>query len=877
MNKNKLMIFAVGSVVSLTAVIGSAILNDNNAINSVFGNEPKKYTIELTPENVSLDGEGRFSYTTEDGNTIHFETSGLTIANGKFNLAQDGFIKNAYEANDDNNKISGIASIECDGLESATLRVDYTWQPSLENASPYYQRRNYVIPTAIPYSFLDERPSYVNVKAKEASEFTSLTLKYDCIKVDEGTDNLIINSASMFERFKTVVNYGNDFEGQVVELVNNIDMSEESNFTAPIGNATYPFKGTFNGNNHAVSNITLTGVTHIAPFGNVVDGTVENVTFNNVNTTSTGQRAAGAVGRAVDATIKNVHVTGTSSVRGPSQNGGVVAVIVKGSDKTQVIDCTNTATVTGTTGGGNGGIVGFVHSGNALVLDCTNNGNVSSDTSGNTAGGIVGAADTSKSTLSIELCEVGKDTTVEVNGVEATSARAANGIIIGSSNASVITVIGSGKVTDLISSVSEYETFVSSCATSSYYQYKVAKLTADLDFENADHGITTFYGLLDGNGHTISNFTKTGSNQVALIGNCFNGGVKNLTLDNVNITATTRRAAAIAGRSEKASYKNILVDSGTITGPTQSGGIVGIVVTTHTRIVDCENKATVTGGTDTGLGGIVGLINSTNAAATIEDCINRGDVTSSKGSIGGIVGSASTFTSSNVLTIKNSKNYGTISSTGTGTGKAGILGYLGTVGAATAIEITDCENAGTVSGTGEYTGGVFGGWSTTPTDASFIVTFNIKNTVNRGSVSGTGNGCGGIVGATNGVQDYLVIKVLDSKNYGAISGAGYVGGISGLIRNTSTTNESIIDNCYNYGNVTSTGTGCGGISGTARINITNSGCYIEATLKAGSTTKLAKNASELGTPGYIALNYETGCPTHTGNRLINLDGSGYTA
>ena len=858
-------LFAIALAVSL---VGS-----NN--NPIFVRELNAEAITISTDTVEdFQTDDSFYMTTPSGNKIKFECSGVTKNGDKLSFAAGGYILNPFTNDLYNNAISGMYSLKIThNGNTGVLRVDYTWGGSLNDTSPYYQRRNYTFPATSSFGFLSEEPNYLKISANTAVEVDSIELSYSCQRGAEKGDNLQIGSAEMFERLKTVVNWGNTFEGQTVELSDDIDMSEKT--TSTIGVTGNPFKGTFDGKNHTVSNLTISGSTQIAPFGNVEGGTIKNVSFSNISMTASSQRAAGVAARTVDATIDNCHVL-SGSLQGTGQNGGIVGVNVAGTGKTQISNCSNAASVTGTSGGGNGGIAGYIHSGNVVVYDCINNGNITS-TGTNTTGGIVGSIDATQSTLEINLCELGK-TTIVTNDNAATAARATCGYIIGSGNATVVKVVGSGRITDIISTVAEYDQFVTACSTSPYYRYQVAKLTVDLDFENTDHGIATFYGMLDGGGHTINGFKKSGASQIALLGNCAYGGVKNLKLSNIDITATTQRAAGIAGRSEDASYKNIEILSGTITGKTLSGGIAGVVVTSTTRMLNCINRATVEGESSS-LGGLVGSVTSTNASIVINNCKNYGNVTSSSaGYVGGFIGSISDITSPNVCSITNSINEGNVSSTSAG--KAGFIGYFLKLGSATNIDILNCENKGSVSGNGEYTAGIFGGWgpgsSNIPADPSYILTFTIKNTKNSGSISGTGNGCGGIVGATNNVESYLIIKIIDCENTGAISGVGYVGGISGLIRNTLTTNQSIIEGCKNFGDVTSTGTGCGGICGTARINVVNCGCYSEATLKAGSTTKLAKNANEIGTPGYIALNYESGCPTHTGNHLINLDGSNYS-
>ncbi len=878
---NKKVFFTSLAVASVAVSLSAVALSKNDG--NLFGlraDPAPTYTVVLDATSMAgADGSGSVNVRTSGGAEIQFDYSGVSVSDGKLVLEDGATIANPYLVSGNHNKLSGIKRIQRD-VVSGKIAVDYTWGESLAADSPYYQRRNIHWPSGNPqFSFLDEDPNYVKVVADGAATLNSITLTFSCVAGSEKGDNLQLTNPDMLERFKTIVTSGTDFEGQTVELMVDVDNNDLTNkITIPMSNQTYPFKGTFDGKGHTISNLSLSGSTQIAPFGNVVGGTIKNVTFENITATATGQRAAGAVARAQNAVLENVHVTGTSSISGTQQNGGVVAIAI---DSLTIKNCSNYASVTGSSGNGNGGIVGYHYSKCVTkIIGCDNFGDVSAATSGKTAGGILGGADGSGS-AEIVTCEVGKTTSIQVNGVEATSMKAANGVICGSTQ-SIIEIFASGRIEDEISSVAEWNTFVSSAAASPYYANKVARLTADLDFENSGTVITRLDGMIDGNGHTISNLTLSGSTQVALIGNCTNGGVKNLTLANVNSTATSTRAAAFFGRSAGGVLYNVEASSGSVTGVGQSGGLVGVVVLKKTIIYDSINRATVSGGgSDFGMGGLVGLITSSGSALEMDGSKNYGNVSSCTNAIGGLVGYASSFTAANVLSIKDSVNYGNVSTTEDSgvIGLGGVFGYLATVGAATTIELNGCENRGNVIGVGEYSAGIFGGWQTKPSSTDYIVTMNIENCVNYGSVSTpAGNGCGGIIATTNNVQDYLVLTIRNCDNHGSISGYTYVGGIAGLIRNASTTNASIIDGCNNYGDVEAKGgnSGCG-IVGEARINVTNCGCYSEATLKTKTSSFIAKNRSETSIAGYITFTYTSSSVTHTGNRLINADGSDYSA
>ena len=143
------------------------------------------------------------------------------------------------------------------------------------------------------------------------------------------------------------------FEGKTIQLMNDIDLSGSS--WTPIGNVTaYPtvtFKGTFDGQNHIISNLTASddaaGYAAAGLFGSIL-GTVKNVTLKNVDIRST--HYAGAVvgysstNRAI---IENCHVDGGTITSVPENTGsaydngdkagGIIGYYVTG-DK--VMNCT---------------------------------------------------------------------------------------------------------------------------------------------------------------------------------------------------------------------------------------------------------------------------------------------------------------------------------------------------------------------------------------------------------------------------------------------------------------------------------------------------------------------------------------------------------
>ncbi|MCD8120587.1 MAG: hypothetical protein LUE29_14120 [Lachnospiraceae bacterium] len=207
-----------------------------------------------------------------------------------------------------------------------------------------------------------------------------------------------------------------------------------------------------------------------------------------------------------------------------------------------------------------------------------------------------------------------------------------------------------------------------------------AVLTSDIDLgswewtpigDNQTGGGNTadnvsFRGTFDGQNHSISNLTINNTNDCqGMFGYIYRGTVKNLIIDDVNITAKAY-VAAVAGTIYGGSITNVYVIGGSITGSgNDAGGIAGMV-RTYCTVSGCYNAAAVaTSGSIAG--GITGDLRN---SATVTNCYNTGFVTASS-NIGGIAGYVSTGQSS----IINCYNVGELVSTG-GNTAGGIVGSL---------------------------------------------------------------------------------------------------------------------------------------------------------------------------------------------------------
>ena len=242
---------------------------------------------------------------------------------------------------------------------------------------------------------------------------------------------------------------------------------------------------------------------------------------------------------------------------------------------------------------------------------------------------------------------------------------------------------------------------------------------------------TSFYGVFDGGGHTISNlFIQGENNHLGLFGfgydypNFFTKGI----ITNLNVSGYvkgTSEVGLIVGTGGDVSY--CTSEGEVVSDDEAAGGIAGSVY----NIVHCVNKASVrkTRGMTYSIGGIAGVV-----MRLCHDCRNEGDVFSDEGfEIGGIAGVTRN------ATVYNCVNTGTIYG---GQKCGGIVGAM--VGS-----LQNCLNEGNVSSGYGYSGGIAGVLSSES---------SIMNCVNIASVSEReyATSCGGICGYVfpNGAVDY---------------------------------------------------------------------------------------------------------------------------
>lgn len=188
-----------------------------------------------------------------------------------------------------------------------------------------------------------------------------------------------------------------------------------------------------------------------------------------------------------------------------------------------------------------------------------------------------------------------------------------------------------------------------------------AQLTNDIDLNNVEwtpigkNSSYPYKGTFDGQYHEIKNLKiDSASSDQALFGYVNGGTVKNLTV------------------------------SGSVKGAGYTAGIIGQLAGASS-VENCVNKANITGSTN--VGGIIGRV-ETSSAKTVNACANFGEITGSS-YVGGLVGNLYY-----AISLKNSYNRGNVTVT-TSSGYAG--GIAGGV-EDSAASATNCYTTGTVTG-----------------------------------------------------------------------------------------------------------------------------------------------------------------------------------
>lgn len=224
----------------------------------------------------------------------------------------------------------------------------------------------------------------------------------DGFAAGEGTqDNPFqIETAAELAYFAKNVNAGNWYDGEYIVLKNDLDLNNQE--WTPIGNARKPFKGNFDGNNHTVTGMQISGeLDRVGLFGECtkhnVNSAIKNITVK--DSVICGINFVGAiVGYAEEINIENCRSIG-NTINGETDVGGICGKI-GGYSGGKVSQCYNSSKVTGR--GRVGGIAGM----GGIAENCLNTGEITiiREAYRSAGGGIFGIFDDTTASASITAC-----------------------------------------------------------------------------------------------------------------------------------------------------------------------------------------------------------------------------------------------------------------------------------------------------------------------------------------------------------------------------------------------------------------------------------------------------------------------------------------
>ena len=398
-----------------------------------------------------------------------------------------------------------------------------------------------------------------------------------------------------------------------------------------------------------------------------------------------------------------------------------------------------------------------------------------------------------------------------------------SGLTINTS-AKTATVNTSNGFAYFLSHVTEFQGYTITLNTDVYLQPSQGSTSVNYDYNDSD--TTAWYGVLDGNGHCISNYyhhyssnPKRNLNHHGIIRKMSGGIIRNLTVLNPHVYSynsrgyTVSRAGGLIGTvsSDSCSYSDVKIENVTVSGAyvnlageggkagrsVEEGGIVGFVekktTFTNCKVVNSKIQQDNWGQRQ---GGFVGqstaeiiIQNDTKTTAVDSNTLVYKD-NSGDSDHGGLIAWTSGNTTINNV-IFEGKVYG-------GDTCGGFIGYTNGN-----VTITNSDVKGYIRGV-QYGGGFVGFADSADGKTN---TVRISNGTNYATIASRDDNAGGFIG-----KNVSNVYFTDCANRGAISNsncstaAGFIGW------NNNGSNAISFRGCNNYGSVTS-GNYAGGFLG----------------------------------------------------------------
>ncbi|MEI6090401.1 MAG: T9SS type A sorting domain-containing protein [bacterium] len=283
-----------------------------------------------------------------------------------------------------------------------------------------------------------------------------------------------------------------------------------------------------------------------------------------------------------------------------------------------------------------------------------------------------------------------------------------------------------------------------------------------LEFTPIGTSSIPFKGIFDGNGYCIDSLIISLPRQgnIGLFGVIDTGAeIRHLSITNFNIKGLSS-TGALAGHN-KGKLINCNSDGSIVSGD-NTGGLVGY--NNYGEISHCSSVGTVSGRNYTG--GLVGMTETGKLVYSYSKCAVSG-----ANSTGGLIGL-------NVASVSNCYSLGNVAGSDDNTG--GLVGLNAYDG-----RMSDCYSRGLVKSSGNNTGGLIGLAEYAP----------VSNCYSTGRVTSTGTSAGGLVGSTREAD--IKNSFFDTE----ISGMSISNGGNGKSTATMKTKKTFTDAGWDFDNI----------------------------------------------------------------------------
>ena len=297
---------------------------------------------------------------------------------------------------------------------------------------------------------------------------------------------------------------------------------------------------------------------------------------------------------------------------------------------------------------------------------------------------------------------------------------------------------------------------------------------------------SSFTNTFDGNGKTISNLyiSRSGTDEVGLFSRGIGATVKDLTLDNFNITGF-RRVSGLFGETNSGDFENVVLKNSWINGSNGVGGLVG-----DGKGVFVNAKVDNTKLKGRNLGGIIGI-----GGGQFNSSVVANSIMSGSSDLGGFVGEG-TKDSINLVNSESRNNNITVSTRNAG----GVVGFL------------EVDLSGGISKNNHI-------HSQSQSAGGFVGTFvnygTLKNITNakviNSNISTATRNAGGFIASLSDNENIYHINI-DGVNVTA--GDNNAGGFSGSTSGDTYAENVTVKNSYIYGDDEKVGGIIGILQGT---------------------------------------------------------------